>query len=210
MGRYDWHLHRVPRVARLVALSVPAFRSPQALSARLDECAPQAKYDHPQGVHTLMPDVAKVLREEVQRLAKRQVKAVVAPIKRDNVRLKKDVSNLRRELTALTRTSRELLARVTAVVATKETECATERAAKLRPTSKSLAGLRRRLALTQVEFGRLLGVTGQAVVNWEGKGSRVRMRSASLAALAGIQKIGKREARRRLEGMGQVRKRGHE
>jgi DNA-binding transcriptional regulator YiaG len=157
-----------------------------------------------------MPDVARVLREEVQRLAKRQVKAGLTPLKRDNARLKKSVADLRRDLTALTRTSRELLARVTAVVATKETEVATERAATLRPTSKSLAGLRRRLGLTQVQFGRLLGVTGQAVVNWEGKGSRVRMRSANLTALSGIQKIGKREARRRLEGLGQSRKRGHE
>ena len=157
-----------------------------------------------------MPDVARVLREEVQRLAKRQVKAGLAPVKRDNVRLKKHVADLRRELTALTRTSRELLARVTAVVATKETEVATERAAMLRPTSKSLARLRRRLDLTQVEFGRLLGVSGQAVLNWESKGSRVRMRSANLAALAGIQKIGKREARRRLEKMGQVREHRHE
>jgi DNA-binding transcriptional regulator YiaG len=161
-------------------------------------------------VFTLMPDVARVLREEVQRLAKRQVKAALAPLKRDNVRLKKHVAELRRELTALTRTSREVLARVAAVVATKETEVATERAATLRPTSKSLVRLRRRLALTQVEFGRLLGVSGQAVLNWESKGSRVRMRSANLAALAGIQKIGKREARRRLERMGQRRKRGRD
>ena len=157
-----------------------------------------------------MPDVARVLREEVQRLAKRQVKAGLAPIKRDNIRLKKHVANLRRELTALTRASRELLAKVTAVVATKETAVATERAATLRPTSKSLMRLRRRLALTQVEFGRLLGVSGQAVVKWEGRGGRVRMRSANLAALAGIQKIGKREARQRLEKMAHVRKRGHE
>jgi len=55
-----------------------------------------------------------------------------------------------------------------------------------------------------------MGVSGQAVLNWERKGSRVRMRSANLAALAGIQKMGKREARRRLERMGQVRKRGRE
>ena len=99
-----------------------------------------------------MPDVARVLRKEVQRLAKRQVKAGLAPIRRDTIRLKKNVADLRRELTALTRTSRELLARVTAVVATKEAEVATKRAATLRPTSKSLARLRRRLDLTQVEF----------------------------------------------------------
>ena len=155
-----------------------------------------------------MPDVARVHREEVQRLAKRQVKAGLAPIKRATVRLKKNVADLRRELTALARTSRELLARVTAVVTTKETEAATERAATLRPTSKGLVRLRHRLALTQVEFGRLMGVSGQAVLNWERKGSRVRMRSANLAALAGIQKMGKREARRRLEEMGQGRRRG--
>lgn len=157
-----------------------------------------------------MPDVARVLREEVQRLAKRQIKAGVAPLKRDNVRLKKQVVELRSELAVLTRTSRELLTRVAALVATKESEVATERAATLRPTSRSLARLRRRLDLTQVEFGSLLGVSGQAVLNWESKGSRVRMRSANLAALAGIQRIGKREARRRLERMGQVRKRGRE
>ena len=118
-----------------------------------------------------MPDVARVLREEVQRLAKRQVKAGLAPLKRDTVRLKKHVADLRRELTALTRAGRELLAKVTAVVATKETEAATARAATLRPTSKSLVRLRRRLGLTQVEFGRLMGVSGQAVLNWERKGS---------------------------------------
>ena len=153
-----------------------------------------------------MPDVARVLREEVQRLAKKQVKSGLTPIRRDNVRLKKQVADLRRELAALTRTSREWLARVTAVVTTKETAVATERAATLRPTSKSLVRLRRRLDLTQVEFGRLLGVSGQAVLNWERKGGRVRMRTANLAALAGIQKLGKREARRRLEEMGQGRK----
>jgi len=157
-----------------------------------------------------MPNIAKVLREEVQRLAKKEVRAAFAPLKRDTVRLKKHVADLRRELTAVTRTSRELLARVTAVVATKEAEVATERAATLRPTSKSLVRLRRRLDLTQVEFGRLMGVSGQAVLNWERKGSRVRMRPTNLTALAGIQKMGKREARRRLERMGQVRKRGRE
>jgi hypothetical protein len=40
-----------------------------------------------------------------------------------------------------------------------------------------------------------------AVVQWESRQSRVRMRSATHAALVGIQHIGKREARRRLEGV---------
>ena len=148
-----------------------------------------------------MPNVASVLREEIQRLARKQVKAGLSPVKRETVRLKKSVADLRGQVTALSRTTRELLAKVTAMVASQETEAATKPAAGLRPTSRSLGALRRRLGLTQVQFGKLLGVSGQAAGQWESKGGRVRMRSATLAALAGIQEIGRREARRRLEAM---------
>jgi len=44
-------------------------------------------------------------------------------------------------------------------------------------------------------------VSGQAVVKWASRDGRIRMRKTTLAALARIQNIGKREAWRRLEGM---------
>jgi DNA-binding transcriptional regulator YiaG len=144
-----------------------------------------------------MPNVANVLREEIQRLAKKQVKLGLSPLKRDHMRLKKSVADLRRQVAALNGMNRELLKKVTPVVA----EGATEKAATLRPTSKGLDKLRRRLGLTQVQFGRLLGVSGQAVAHWAAEDGRVRMRNATLAALAGIQNIGKREALRRLNAI---------
>jgi DNA-binding transcriptional regulator YiaG len=150
---------------------------------------------------TYMPNIAKVLREETQRLARKEVRAGLSPLKRDTVRLKKSVADLRRQLAALSRTSSELLKKVTPVVAAQEGENATERAARLRPTSKSLEKLRRRLGLTQVRFGTLLGVSGPAVVRWASQGGRVRMRNATLSALAEAQHMGKREALRRLEAM---------
>ncbi len=148
-----------------------------------------------------MPNIAKVFREEIQRLARRQVRTDVKAVRRDNVRLKKAVADLRRRVAALDRTSRELLKKVTPVVAIKETERAAEKAATLRPTAKSLKTLRARLGLTQVQFGKLLGVSGQAVVQWARRQGRVRMRKTTLTALAGIQNIGKREVWRRLEAM---------
>ena len=148
-----------------------------------------------------MPNIAKVLREEIQRLAKRQARAELSPVRRDNVRLKKIVADLRRQMAALNRTSRELMKKVTPVVAVKEAEKATERAAKLRPTSTSLQKLRTRLGLTQAQFGELLGVSGQAVAQWARKEGRIRMRKTTLSTLAAIQNVGKREAWRRLEGM---------
>ena len=148
-----------------------------------------------------MPNIAKVLREEIQRLAKRQVRAELLPLRRDTVRLKKTAADLRRQLAALARTNRDLVKKVTPVVAVKETEAAVERASKLRPTSKSLKNLRARLGLTQTQFGKLLGVSGQAVVHWASKQGRVRMRKTTLSALAALQKIGKRDAWRKLEEM---------
>jgi len=149
-----------------------------------------------------MPRIADVLREEIQRLARKQVKATLGPLKRDQVRLKKSVAELRRNVAALDGAHRELRKKVALVVETRETERATEKATKLRPTSKSLEKLRARLGLTQVQFGRLLGVSGPAVTNWAAKDGRVRMRGTTLAALASIQNIGKREALRRLDALG--------
>lgn len=148
-----------------------------------------------------MPNIAKVLREEVQRLAKKQIKEELNPVKRDNVRLRRSVAELHRQIAALNRTSRELVNKVNPFVASKEIEKAAESAARLRPTSGSLKKLRARLGLTQAQFGMLLGVSAQAVVQWATRDGRIRMRKTTLSALARIQNIGKREARRRLEEM---------
>jgi DNA-binding transcriptional regulator YiaG len=148
-----------------------------------------------------MPNIAQVLREEIQRLARKQVKDGLSPLKRDQLRLKKTVADLRRQMAALNTANRELLKKVAPVVAVKEAERATQKAAKLRPTAKSLVTLRGRLGLTQVQFGKLLGVSGPAVTHWAGTEGRIRMRGTTLAALAAIQHIGKREALRRLAAM---------
>jgi DNA-binding transcriptional regulator YiaG len=148
-----------------------------------------------------MTNLAKMLREEIQRVAKRLVRTESAPLRRDSVRLKKSVAELRRQVAALDRTNRELVKKVTPVMLARETEDATQNAGRLRPTSKSLNRLRARLGLTQAQFGQLLGVSGQAVVQWAGREGRVRMRTTTLAALARIQHVGKRDACRRLEEM---------
>lgn len=146
-----------------------------------------------------MPNIGKVLREEIERLARKQVRGESNSLRRETVRLKKGLAQLRRQVAALDRTSRELLKKVAPVVAVKESEAAAQNAAKLRPTAESLKSLRARLGLTQAEFGKLLGVSSQAVVQWGNKEGRVRLRSGTLSALATIRHIGKREARRRLD-----------
>lgn len=152
-----------------------------------------------------MPNIAIVLKEEVQRLAKKEVKAGFAPLRRDNIRLKKAVAELRRELAALDRTTRKLQKKAAAIEPPAQSGAERENGMKLRPTASSLLKIRQRLGLTQVQFAKLLGVSPQSVVNWASKEGRVRMREPTLAALAGIQKIGKREVWRRLESTDQPR-----
>ena len=58
---------------------------------------------------------------------------------------------------------------------------------------------RARLDLSRVAFGKLLGVSGPAVLAWEG--GRSKPRAAAKAALGAIRKLGKREARQRLAAL---------
>ena len=54
----------------------------------------------------------------------------------------------------------------------------------IRPTGKSVAGLRKQLDLSATEFARRLGVSTASVYRWEATKGRLRLRARPLAALA--------------------------
>jgi len=58
---------------------------------------------------------------------------------------------------------------------------------------------RKRLGLSRESFAKLLGVSASAVLTWEG--GRSKPRAEARAALIAVRKLGKREARWRLEAM---------
>ena len=45
-----------------------------------------------------MPNIARVLKEEISRISRKEAKAAVAPIRKPSVRLRKDVADLKRRL----------------------------------------------------------------------------------------------------------------
>jgi DNA-binding transcriptional regulator YiaG len=63
----------------------------------------------------------------------------------------------------------------------------------LRPV---LASHRQRLELSSNEFGLILGVAGQSVLNWES--GKTKPRAAQMHAIAAFRTMGKREAQARL------------
>jgi DNA-binding transcriptional regulator YiaG len=145
-----------------------------------------------------MPNVMQVLRNEITRLARKEVKGSVSKVHKPTVQLKHDVAALKRTVSALVKANNIMQGVLEKMVSAQPAE-APEQDAKARITGKGIRSLRKKLRLSQVEFGRLVGVTAQAVVNMEKKQGPLAVRKVTRAAILTIRGIGAREAKARLE-----------
>ncbi len=146
-----------------------------------------------------MPNIAKILKDELSRVSRRETKKALASatrpaagLRRTTADLKRRVARLEKELAAV----RKALGRAQGTGA-----AAPEPAATARVTARSVRSLRRRLRLSGQEFARLLGITAQVVYKWEKASGALRMRAATRSAVLAARGIGAREAKRRLEEM---------
>lgn len=136
-----------------------------------------------------------MLKSEIWRLSTKAARQHVAPVHSTTSSLRKQVSTLKKQLQTL---EREVTALKRQAGRTKPA-AATEEDVKVRFTPKGLRSLRSRLGLSAEEFGRLLDVGQQTIYNWESE--KTQPRRAQVPAIAALRKIGKREARTRLEEM---------
>ena len=147
-----------------------------------------------------MPNLGTVLKDEIRRLARREIKAAIAGLKRDNADLKRTVAQLKRRVKSLERDNRLLKAAEKRLrEQTFRAKAGNEELESVRFTARGIRALRKKLGLSQDDFSRLLGVSPQAVYLWESKEGRLVLRDESKLALLDLRNIGAREARRRLE-----------
>ncbi len=143
-----------------------------------------------------MPNIATVLKIEISRVARKQVRG-------ETLNLKKAVGAHRAEIAALKRRAQALeqelrrLSKVNGRPAPAKMNEAPSRA--LRFSAKSLASQRQRLALSAVDCGLLLGASAQSVYNWEA--GKIRPRAEHMPAIAALRTMGKREAQARLASL---------
>ena len=64
-----------------------------------------------------------------------------------------------------------------------------------------MRSLRRKIGLSQDAFAKLVGVSSNAVYQWESKPGMLRLRDNTRAALLAVRKLGAREAKARLAAM---------
>ena len=145
-----------------------------------------------------MSQLMTVMKAEIRRIARKEIRAATAGMKKDQTTFRKAVAGLRRQTKEHRSTIRQLLQ-----VATKQAKMATmapEAAAgsKARVTAKGIRALRKKLKLTQIEFGKLVGASGQAVLKWEHVPGPLKLRARTRRALLAIRGLGIQEARLRL------------
>ena len=152
-----------------------------------------------------MPNFSKVFQDEVRRLAKKETKDEIARLKKDSVELRRALSDLKKKFASLQKAVRSGGRGAKPAAAEGE---ATEGADRTRISSKTIITLRKRMGLTQAEFAKLVGVTGQSIYQWESKEGQLRFRGGAKERINAIKSFGARDARKRLDEMNVPRKRG--
>ncbi len=143
-----------------------------------------------------MPNIASVLKEEITRLVRRQLRGETETLKKASSRYRTDIAALKRRIEALEKQIfrlEKMAPKKVAPTADKESET------KLRFKSQGVRAQRTRLGLSAREMGALVGVSAQTIYNWEA--GTTRPRAEQLAVIAAVRKMGKREVKARLDPM---------
>ncbi|HZN46250.1 MAG TPA: helix-turn-helix transcriptional regulator [Ramlibacter sp.] len=141
-----------------------------------------------------MPNIAAVLKDEIARIARKEVRAQTEDFKKVSAQYRSHIAALRKRVDELERQLRRAGRPARNATAAQEEE---PQGTPRRFSASRLAGQRSKLGLSAADFGALLGVSGQSIYKWEHGEARPRARQ--LEAIAALRGIGKREAAARLE-----------
>jgi DNA-binding XRE family transcriptional regulator len=144
-----------------------------------------------------MTNVASLLKQEIARVARKELRAALDPLHKINAQQRKGIAALKRKVGQLEKAVRRA-PKGAALRAGRGEVLVAEAEPRLRFRPAGLAAHRQRLELSAAEYGRLVGVSGQSIYKWEQ--GRARPRAAQLQSLAAVRGLGKRESASRLEG----------
>jgi len=155
-----------------------------------------------------MSNVVKILKAEIARISKREAKSATKAIGKSNTWLRKTAADLKKRLVLLEKENKRLVAAMKKFQVEEPQKPDQEEGKKARFTSKVILALRKKLRLSQADFGKLLGTTPHAVYLWEKKLGALNLRDKTKAAILSIRGLGAREAKEKLAELGGKLKRG--
>jgi DNA-binding transcriptional regulator YiaG len=145
-----------------------------------------------------MTTFAIALKDEVRRLARKEIKAqtgatarAVAQYRRQIAALKRQIRDQDRKIDFLSKQRQQGLQSIDPETAVNSN---------LRFSARSVKAQRRRTGLSAEGYARLLGVSPLTVYNWEN--GKTRPRNGQFESLVAIRGLGKREAQAKLNSLG--------
>ena len=146
-----------------------------------------------------MPNIASILKSEISRVARKEVRAEIENLKKASVHHRAAIAALRRQVGALEKELRTVAkggARGARGANAGEAEEAGDGEPKRRFSAGRLAAHRTKLGISAASYGKLVGVSGQTIYHWEQ--GKARPRAAQLQSLAAVRGLGKQEVAERL------------
>ena len=141
-----------------------------------------------------MPNIASALKAEIERLARKETRRQMTPVRKASAGHRRQIAAAKRELARLDKRI-AAASRAPKTVVRSAPDSAGD-GADVRFQARGLRPLRTRLGLSAAEFARLLDVSQQSVYNWEL--GNAKPRRSQVSAIAALRGIGKKEAKTRL------------
>lgn len=142
-----------------------------------------------------MPNIAAILKSEISRVARKEVRAETQSLKKAVGLYRSEIAGLKKRTQALEQELRRIAK--AAQKAAPAVDVAEEHGPALRFSAKGFASQRKRLGLSAADCGLLVGASGLSIYKWESGQSRPRAKF--LPAIAAFRTLGKKEAAARLE-----------
>ncbi len=140
-----------------------------------------------------MPNIAAVLREEITRLARKEIRNQTEALRKASAAYRRHLADLKRRVEELEREVALYQQQMLKDVLSQVGEAGAEA---VRFSAKGLRSNRKRLGLSAADYGKLIGVSDKTVYRWES--GKARPRKQQMAANAALRTIGKKEAKARL------------
>ena len=145
-----------------------------------------------------MPNVATVLKAEIARVSRKEIRTAIEPLKTANLKLKKQISELKKQLAVMEGRLTHLGKGVPASAANNVDESVSKLP---RITAKGVRSIRRKLKLSRKDFALLTGASSQSIYKWEGSKGPLKLRGKTLKGLIDARSLSPRKAKKLLEGM---------
>lgn len=140
-----------------------------------------------------MPNIASALKAEISRIARKELRADVEPLRKASAHYRSAIATLKRQIADL---EKQIKGASKARRSAPPTEEAPSQ--QIRFSAQRLKNHRAKLGLSAKDYGALVGVSGLTIYKWES--GNTRPRAGQLPAIAAVRGLGKREAQARLSG----------